>query len=146
MESEVSDHARFRIWGLITGNEDSAYPAQPLNLKPGELVRVKTLSEIKSTLDPTGKNRSLLFAPSMKDFCGQILRVRDCVENILEGTSRQRTLKDTVLLEGATCDGLCLARARVNHFSFGGNAGLKGPKPLKKRPDSAFNSISVEVP
>ncbi len=77
----------------------------------------------------------------MKDFCGQTLRVRDRVENIvLEGTSLQRRLKDTVLLEGQPATACVIACARVNHFSFGGNAGLKGSKPLKKRPDSAFHS------
>jgi len=37
-----------------------------------------------------------------------VLQVRGRVENIvLEATTRQRRLKDTVVLEGATCDGLC---------------------------------------
>ncbi len=117
--NKFAHHGRFRSWGLVTGNGDDAAPRQSLNLKPGELVRVKSLAEIKSTLDATGKNRSLLFAPSMKDFCGQVLRVRDRVENIvLEGTSRQRTLKDTVLLEGATCDGLCHRMCPRQSFLF----------------------------
>jgi hypothetical protein len=55
----------------------------------------------------------------MKDFCGQVLRVRDRVENIvLEGTSRQRTLKNTVLLEGSTCDGLCHRMCPRQSFLF----------------------------
>jgi hypothetical protein len=117
--NKVAHHGRFRSWGLITGNGDTAASAQPLNLNPGELVRVKSLAEIRRTLDPAGKNRSLLFAPSMKDFCGQVLRVRDRVENIvLEGTSRQRTLTDTVLLEGATCDGLCHRMCPRQSFLF----------------------------
>jgi len=117
--NKVAHHGRFRSWGMVTGNGDTASPAQPLNLKPGDLVRVKSLAEIKGTLDPEGKNRSLLFAPAMKDFCGQVLRVRDRVENIvLEGTSRQRTLKDTVLLEGSTCDGLCHRMCPRQSFLF----------------------------
>jgi hypothetical protein len=117
--NKVAHHARFRSWGMITGDGDPPCSARPLSLKPGELVRVKSLAEIKSTLDPQGKNKSLLFAPAMKDFCGQILRVRDRVENIvLEGTSRQRTLKDTVLLEGATCDGLCHRMCPRQSFLF----------------------------
>ena len=117
--NKIAHHVRFRSWGMVTGNGDTASPASPLNLKPGDLVRVKSLAEIKSTLDPTGKNRSLLFAPSMKDFCGQVLRVRNRVENIvLEGTSRQRTLKDTVLLDGSTCDGLCHRMCPRQSFLF----------------------------
>lgn len=117
--NKIAHHGRFRSWGMITGNGGSALPSQPLKLKPGELVRVKSLAEIKKTLDPEGKNRSLLFAPAMKDFCGQVLRVRDRVENIvLEGTSSQRTLKDTVLLEGSTCDGLCHRMCPRQSFLF----------------------------
>src|SRR6266540_2676614 len=47
--NKIAHHARFRSWGLITGNGEPTSPAQPLDLKPGELVRVKTLAEIKST-------------------------------------------------------------------------------------------------
>lgn len=117
--NKIAHHGRFRSWGMVTGNGDSDSSLQSLNLKPGELVRVKSLAEIKGTLDSSGKNKSLLFAPSMKDFCGQVLRVRDRVENIvLEGTSRQRTLKDTVLLEGSTCDGLCRRMCPRQSFLF----------------------------
>ena len=117
--NKIAHHGRFRSWGMITGHGEPAPPVQPLNLKPGELVRVKSLAEIRRTLDSSGKNRSLLFAPAMKDFCGQVLRVKDRVENIvLEGTSRQRTLKETVLLEGATCDGLCHRMCPRQSFLF----------------------------
>ena len=117
--NKLAHHGRFRSWGLIIGNGSPPSAAQPLNLKPGELVRVKSLSDIKSTLDSEGKNRSLLFSPAMKDFCGEVMRVRDRVENIvLEGTSRQRTLKATVLLEGATCDGLCHRMCPRQSFLF----------------------------
>ena len=117
--NKIAHHGRFRSWGMVTGNGDNASSPQSLNLKSGELVRVRSLAEIKGTLDSSGKNKSLLFAPSMKDFCGQVLRVRDRVENIvLEGTSRQRTLKDTVLLEGSTCDGLCHRMCPRQSFLF----------------------------
>lgn len=117
--NKIAHHGRFRSWGMVTGSGDTASSLQSLHLKPGELVRVKSLAEIKGTLDSSGKNKSLLFAPSMKDFCGQVLRVRDRVENIvLEGTSRQRTLKDTVLLEGSTCDGLCRRMCPRQSFLF----------------------------
>jgi hypothetical protein len=118
--NKLAHHGRFRSWGMITGEANGHTPSpSPLNLKPGDLVRVKSLIDIRSTLDSEGKNRSLLFAPAMKEFCGQVMRVRDRVENIvLEGTSRQRTLKDTVLLEGATCDGLCHRMCPRQSFLF----------------------------
>ncbi|HVS82517.1 MAG TPA: hypothetical protein VHE60_12370 [Pyrinomonadaceae bacterium] len=95
-------------WKAVAGSGTARFVAQPLNLRPGEFVRVKSLDQIKCTLDPEGKHQNLLFAPAMADFSGRVLRVRDRVENIvLEGTTRQRKIHDTVLLEGATCDGIC---------------------------------------
>ena len=98
---------RVRAWGAITGPGTNGH-SPSLNLQPGEVVRVKPLSQIKATLDPEGKNQKLLFAPAMADFCGQVMKVRDRVENIvLEATPHQRKIKDTVVLEGATCVGVC---------------------------------------
>ena len=98
----------FSTWALVVGSGQANAVVQPLNLRPGELVRVKSLDQIKGTLDPEGKHQNLLFAPAMAEFSGRVLRVRDRVENIvLEGTTRQRKIHDTVLLEGATCDGVC---------------------------------------
>lgn len=105
--NKIADVGRFNGWGHITGpGEFNGH--QPLGLRTGDLVRVKSLAQIKQTLDAAGKNKQLLFAPAMSEFCGQVLRVRNRVDRIvLEGTPRQRELKDTVVLEGATCDGVC---------------------------------------
>ena len=95
-------------WRAVAGPGTSRFAAEPLNLRPGEFVRVKSLDQIKATLDPEGKHQNLLFAPAMADFSGQVLRVRDRVESIvLDGIRQQRKIRDTVLLEGATCDGMC---------------------------------------
>ncbi|HBB98977.1 MAG TPA: hypothetical protein DC054_26670 [Blastocatellia bacterium] len=99
---------KLQSWGSVTGPSMGSNGFQPLNLRPGEYVRVRPLSEIKITLDGEGKNHNLLFAPAMANYCGQVMKVRDRVENIvLEATSNQRKIKHTVLLEGSTCDGVC---------------------------------------
>ena len=109
---------RLRSWRFVAGSAGDFREA-PLNLQPGELVRVKSLSQIKATLDLSGKNHNLLFAPTMLGFCGRVLRVQDRVENIvLEGSPRQRKIKDTVLLEGATCDGICHRLCPRQSFLF----------------------------
>ncbi len=98
----------WRSWKAVTGSANNGHGLTPLNLKPGEAVRVKTLDQIKATLDEEGKNQKMLFAPAMAEYCGQVMKVRDRVENIvLEATTRQRKIKDTVMLEGAVCDGVC---------------------------------------
>jgi hypothetical protein len=105
--NKMASSVNLRTWGAVTGSATSN-GHKPLNLQPGEFVRVKPLSQIQTTLDADGKHQHLLFGAPMTKFCGQVLRVRDRVENIvLEATPRQRKIKDTVVLEGATCDGVC---------------------------------------
>lgn len=77
-----------------------------LNLKPGELVEVKSEREILATLDADGKNRGLLWMRGMRSYCGKRYRVFKRVETILlESNGKLRKMRDTVLLEGVMCDG-----------------------------------------
>ena len=95
-------------WRFVAGPGTYNGTRSDLNLQPGDLVRVKSLEQIRETLDAEGKHQKLLFAPSMAEYCGDVMRVQKRVERIvLEASTRQRAIKDTVLLEGATCDGVC---------------------------------------
>ena len=95
-------------WRFVAGPGTYNGTRSDLNLQPGDLVRVKSLERIRETLDAEGKHQKLLFAPSMTEYCGSVMRVQKRVERIvLEGSPRQRAIKDTVLLDGATCDGVC---------------------------------------
>jgi hypothetical protein len=77
------------------------HSAEALQLRPGEWVQVKL-----ETLDEDGRNMGLMWMPSMSRFCGRRLRVFKRVERIvLEGTGQIRDLRNTVLLEGAICQG-----------------------------------------
>ena len=106
--NKIAHVSGLKSWGFVAGPGTSNGSLPPLNLNNGDLVRVKTLREIQTTLDASGKNQHLFFAPAMAEFCGQVMRVRNRVDRIiLEGTPRQREIKNTVLLEGAVCDGVC---------------------------------------
>ncbi|MDN7023723.1 hypothetical protein FGU65_02230 [Methanoculleus sp. FWC-SCC1] len=78
-----------------------------LNLQPGDRVRVRSLEEIRSTLDENGKYKGLLFMPEMKTFCGKEYHVFKQVRSItLESNGEVRKLRSpTVFLEGVYCDG-----------------------------------------
>ena len=77
-----------------------------LNLKPGELVEVKSEREILATLDVDGKNQGLLWMRGMRSYCGKRYRVFKRVETILlESNGKLRKMRNTVLLEGVMCDG-----------------------------------------
>jgi hypothetical protein len=82
-------------------------PVEALNLQPGEMVRVKSESEILATLDSCGRGQGLAWMPCMSQHCGQEYRVYKRVEKlILESTGEIRKARNTVLLEGVICEGI----------------------------------------
>lgn len=97
-----------------------------LNLQQGELVEIRSEQEILATLDEKGKLRGLSFMPEMKKYCGKRFRVYKRLEKItLETTGEMRKIKDTVLLEGALCDGSAHFGCDRSCFCFWREAWLK---------------------
>lgn len=87
-------------------------PIEQLNFKEGDLVEVRPYEEITQTLDRNGKNKGLIFEPEMKLLCGKKFKVRNRLDKmILERNGKMIDVKNTVILEGVTCD--CI-------FTFGG--------------------------
>ncbi|MCW0481673.1 hypothetical protein [Gaoshiqia sediminis] len=78
-----------------------------LNLRPGEWVKVRSLTEIALTLDKNGKYRGLYFMPEMEQFCGGKYKVFKKAEKIkMESTGELRKLKSpSYFLEGVYCTG-----------------------------------------
>ena len=75
-----------------------------LNLEPGDWVEIKSRKDIEETLDVSGKNRGLLFTPPMLQYCGKRYRVAHRLQKmILEESGKMVQLKNTVILEGVTC-------------------------------------------
>ena len=58
-------------------------PSVSLDLKPGELVRVKSCEEMEATLDRERSNRGLGICTEMTRYCGGRAAVRDRVERIM---------------------------------------------------------------
>lgn len=80
--------------------------AESLDLKPGDLVEVRSAAEIWATLNAEGKTRGLYFMPGMWGYCGRRLRVLLPIERMMsEKTGEMRALHQTVILEGVTCNG-----------------------------------------
>lgn len=80
-------------------------PRRDLDLKPGDLVRVKPYEEILSTLDARGSNCGLMFDAELVPYCGKVYRVQTLIEKFVdEKTGKMRTLKTpAVILEGVVC-------------------------------------------
>ncbi|HEX5068034.1 MAG TPA: hypothetical protein VFY49_18075 [Myxococcota bacterium] len=81
-------------------------PSGVLDLRPGELVRIKSQAEIQRTLDPRGRNRGLSFDPQeMAPHCNRVVRVRKLVTRIIdEPTGKMLEMKQScVMLDGVFC-------------------------------------------
>jgi hypothetical protein len=73
----------------------------------GDFVQVRSLQEIKNTLDETGCRDGLPFMEEMAAFCSRRFRVFRCVDKIFDygRSQRLRRITDVVLLAGLRCDG-----------------------------------------
>lgn len=77
-----------------------------INLRAGDIVDVLNENEILATLDDKGTLDGLAFMPEMRKYCGKRFKVLKHVEKIIsESTGEMRRAKNTVILEGANCDG-----------------------------------------
>jgi len=113
------------------GLKGDASNEEALNLKPGELVEVRSEKEILVTLDHRGKLKGLSFTPEMRKYCGGRFRVYKKLERIIvEATGELRTIKSpTVLLEGVICDGKAHGGCDRTCFCFWREAWLKRLAP-----------------
>jgi hypothetical protein len=74
-------------------------PTQSLNLRPGELVRVKSRAQIVHTLDHRMSNRGMTICYEMVRCCGREAEVRYRVDRVInERTGLMREIADTVTL------------------------------------------------
>ena len=112
---------------------NAAGPASPASspasdLKPGDLVEVRSEEEIRSTLDAEGRYKGLYFMPGMWALCGRRLRVVQRVDRMMsERTGDMRVLSGTYILEGATCDGKAHGGCQRGCYVFWKDVWLKKP-------------------
>jgi hypothetical protein len=105
---------RPRAYPYVRGLAGDKTPTMALNLRPGELVRVKSRRDIMLTINEKQRNRGLWFDVEMVPYCGKTYRVLQRVENIInEKTgSMMRMPNPCIILEGVTCSG-CLSQDRL---------------------------------
>jgi hypothetical protein len=91
-----------------------------INLKAGDLVRVRSIQEIESTLDSFQELKGCGFMPEMIQFCGTIQRVLKPVERFVdERTLKTHRAKGIVILDNLTCRGSSdLGRCDRNCYFF----------------------------
>jgi hypothetical protein len=110
-------------------------PRGDLDLQPGEWVEVRTADEIRTLIDAEGKNHGLSFEIEMLEHCGLRYQVAYPIRKvILEDPARKATgkmveLTNTVVLEGVTCQGLCMKNCPRANFVWWREAWLRRVKP-----------------
>ena len=90
-------------------------PRLDLDLKPGELVRVKSYEQILETLDSRAYNRGLSFDAELVPYCGKVFRIRTRVERFIdEKTGKMMKMKTpAVILDGAYCQSVYSGAADI---------------------------------
>jgi hypothetical protein len=75
--------------------------------EPGDIVEVRSESEIETSLDRRGRNCGLSFTPEMREFCGRRFRVTRRIYKIIDERSGQmvQIAGGCLILEGAICRG-----------------------------------------
>jgi hypothetical protein len=91
----------------LPGSRTSPLRRPPLDLQPGEWVRIRAKEEIAETIDAKGGTRGLWFDREMLQFCGRKFRVKERVTRFIhDANGKMVQLKSAaVKLEGANCSG-----------------------------------------
>ncbi len=89
--------------GVIADGERT--PDASLDLRPGELVRIKPYKQILGTLDMRNRNRGLYFDAEEVPYCGGTYRVQKRIARIInERTGKMREMKTpSVILDSVIC-------------------------------------------
>jgi hypothetical protein len=92
---------------LIRGLARGKTPTEMLDLKPGELVRVRSKNEIMRTINAGQKNRGLWYDEEMLPYCNKVHKVFAKVERIIdEKTGKMINIPgNCIILEGVFCSG-----------------------------------------
>ncbi|MFL6143625.1 MAG: hypothetical protein ACJ72N_17405 [Labedaea sp.] len=95
-------------WRFLKGGVTGRTPTAHLDLRPGELVRIRSKEDIVATLDENLLNRGMGFDEEMSSYCGQTYRVQSRVERCIdEKTGRMLTMKSPcIVLDGVVCRGV----------------------------------------
>ncbi|WP_169981223.1 hypothetical protein [Microbispora sp. H10836] len=122
----------------MTQFETSARP-KALGLTVGEVVEVRSVEEIMTTLDEKGELDGLPFMPEMLSFCGRRMTVHKVAHKLcdtLSGTGMRR-MRDAVHLTGARCDGSAHGGCQTSCSLYWKEAWLKRVDPGAPVPEPA---------
>jgi hypothetical protein len=113
--------------------------SEVLNLRTGELVEVRSESEILATLDEKGELDALPFMPEMRQFCGRRFKVYRRAVKLCDtiGWTGMYRMENAVHLEGVRCDGQAHGGCQAGCLTYWKEAWLKRVDPDEEEPAGA---------
>ncbi|MEO8132502.1 MAG: hypothetical protein ABI831_00780 [Betaproteobacteria bacterium] len=115
------------------------------DLVAGDLVEIRTWTEIRATLDERGCLGQLPFMPEMLAKCGQRAHVFRCMHRLFDyrKTRRMRHMDGAVLLVGAVCDGSGHGGCEAACHTLWKSAWLRRVEPGEAAADSSASDRPV---
>jgi hypothetical protein len=96
----------YKLTGRSTKPSPAPATVPSAGLQAGDWVRVRSLAEIKATLNNWRQLRGCTFMPEMAEFCGTIQRVLKPMNRFVdERDLRVKKSSGIILLEGLMCQG-----------------------------------------
>jgi hypothetical protein len=120
--------------------------SEVLNLRTGELVEVRSESEILATLDEKGELESLPFMPEMRQFCGRRFKVyRRAVKlcDTISWTGMYR-MENAVHLEGVRCDGQAHGGCQAGCLTYWKEAWLRRVDADDREPTAESVGVALQ--
>lgn len=97
---------KHKVGSIVAKKERTKMQEHSLNLKAGDIVRVRSKEEILQTLDGWRRFQGCTFMSEMWEYCGGTYRVLKKVNHILdERDMKIKKCKDMVILDGLICPG-----------------------------------------
>ena len=117
-----------------------------LTLRVGDIVEVRTGSEIRETLDETGALGGVPFMPEMLRYCGQRFRVFKRADKTCDTIDKSglRRMEHTVLLENLHCDGSAHGECQAGCYLFWKEQWLRRV-PRFPSPPTALVTIQTDM-
>jgi hypothetical protein len=134
--------------GAVSQPENVGTKRGSAALRVGDLVEVRSASEILATLDKKSELENLPFMPEMLPFCGKRLTVHKVAHKLCDtiSASGMRRMENAVHLTGARCDGQAHGGCQTGCSFYWKEAWLKRVTPEEPAVGSGSEQRSAEVP
>jgi hypothetical protein len=139
----------------VSMKTNESIEGQVLDLRVGEVVAVRSESEILATLDEHGELESLPFMPEMLEFCGRRFKVDKLAVKLCDTISSTGIyrMRNAVHLAGVRCDGKAHGGCQAGCLVYWKEAWLKrvpadgreraGPAPEPAAPRRTLTTLTA---